>query len=262
MWWKEGRWQFVWEILKLQRHRRILESGDLTRACLRQDRFRFLALGTSFTLHFLPNNTTPTSHSQVTRPKICKEREKKNMATQTPTLALPGQILSSSATTTDPGPGTYIDTSSNTLRASIAGKVHTSKSKPPNQTISISQPHPLTPTLHSQVLCRITRTTPLFATCQILSTPVPFPAQIRTQDIRSTNTPVSPQTAFRVGDIVRATVISLGDEKTYYLSTAGNELGVVMATSEAGNRMFPVSWKEFQDEVTGVREERKVARPV
>lgn len=35
-----------------------------------------------------------------------------------------------------------------------------------------------------------------------------------------------------------------------------------MATSEAGNRMFPVSWKEFQDEVTGVREERKVARPV
>lgn len=191
------------------------------------------------------------------------------MTTSTPTLALPGQVLSSSATTTDPGPGTYIDTSSNTLRASIAGKSHTttttttsSKSKPQNPTISIPQPHPLTPSLHSEVLCRITRTTPLFATCQILSTPVPFPAQIRTQDIRSTNTPVSPQTAFRVGDIVRATVISLGDEKTYYLSTAGNELGVVMATSGAGNRMFPVSWKEFQDEVTGVREERKVARPV
>lgn len=61
VWWeKEGRRRLVWEILKLQHHRRILESGDLTRACLRQGRFRFLAPGSSFTPHFLPNNTIPT----------------------------------------------------------------------------------------------------------------------------------------------------------------------------------------------------------
>lgn len=65
-----------------------------------------------------------------------------------------------------------------------------------------------------------------------------------------------------MGDVVRARVISLGDERSYYLSTARNELGVVMATSEAGNVMVPVSWREFEDSVTGTRESRKVAKPV
>ena len=66
---------------------------------------------------------------------------------------------------------------------------------------------------------------------------------------------------FRVGDIVRGTVSSLGDQSNYYLSTARNEFGVVMARSEAGNMMFPVSWKEMRDPVTGVGEARKVAKP-
>ena len=55
--------------------------------------------------------------------------------------------------------------------------------------------------------------------------------------------------------------ISLGDQSNYYLSTARNELGVVMAASEAGNAMYPVSWKEFRDPVTGEMEARKVAKP-
>ena len=55
--------------------------------------------------------------------------------------------------------------------------------------------------------------------------------------------------------------ISLGDQSNYYLSTARNELGVIMAKSEAGNTMVPVSWKEFRDPVTGERESRKVAKP-
>ena len=38
-------------------------------------------------------------------------------------------------------------------------------------------------------------------------------------------------------------------------------LGVVMATSEAGNAMYPVSWKEFRDPRTGALESRKVAKP-
>ena len=66
---------------------------------------------------------------------------------------------------------------------------------------------------------------------------------------------------FHVGDIVRALVISLGDQGGYYLSTAANELGVVMAWSEEGNGCVPISWREVRDEVTGVRETRKVARP-
>ena len=56
--------------------------------------------------------------------------------------------------------------------------------------------------------------------------------------------------------------ISLGDQSNYYLSTARNELGVMMARSEAGNTMVPISWKEFRDPITGERESRKVAKPV
>lgn len=67
--------------------------------------------------------------------------------------------------------------------------------------------------------------------------------------------------SFRVGDILRAAVISLGDERNYYVSTAGNEFGVVIAKSEAGNSMVPISWKEMKDVVTGKGESRKVAKP-
>jgi exosome complex component CSL4 len=34
-----------------------------------------------------------------------------------------------------------------------------------------------------------------------------------------------------------------------------------MATSEAGNDMVPVSWKEFKDPIMGLAESRKVAKP-
>jgi exosome complex component CSL4 len=34
-----------------------------------------------------------------------------------------------------------------------------------------------------------------------------------------------------------------------------------MATSEAGNDMVPVSWKEFKDSEAGASELRKVAKP-
>lgn len=35
-----------------------------------------------------------------------------------------------------------------------------------------------------------------------------------------------------------------------------------MATSETGNVMFPVSWKEYKDPETGLYEPRKVAKPL
>jgi hypothetical protein len=47
---------------------------------------------------------------------------------------------------------------------------------------------------------------------------------------------------------------------SYFLSCAENELGVVIAYSEAGHRMVPVSWCEMQCTVTLLREQRKVAK--
>ncbi|KAJ5946279.1 hypothetical protein N7454_003118 [Penicillium verhagenii] len=89
-----------------------------------------------------------------------------------------------------------------------------------------------------------------------------FQAIIRKEDVRAVEKDrVVMDEMFRVGDIVRGSVISQGDQSSYYITTARNDLGIVMARSESGNMMFPVSWKEMRDPVTGVSEQRKVARP-
>ena len=190
----------------------------------------------------------------------------------TPSLTLPGQALGPSSAN-NPGPGTHIQSSH--LYSSLAGALTSTPSKQkssPAPTVSISRPAgPLVPETGSVVLGRITRTNPRQANLSILALGSAgehtcrdaFPAIIRQQDIRATEIDkVKVAESFRVGDVVRAVVISLGDERSYFASTAKNELGVVLAVSEAGNQMVPVSWKEFLDERTGGKETRKVAKPV
>ncbi|KAK2994707.1 hypothetical protein RJ640_002513, partial [Escallonia rubra] len=88
-----------------------------------------------------------------------------------------------------------------------------------------------------------------------------FTGIIRQQDVRATEIDkVDMHSSFRPGDIVRALVLSLGDARAYYLSTAKNELGVVSAESTAGATMVPVSWTEMQCPLTGQTEQRKVAK--
>ena len=49
---------------------------------------------------------------------------------------------------------------------------------------------------------------------------------------------------FRPGDIIRAGVVSLGDARQYFLSTALGNHGVIRAFSQvSGKEMIPVSWK-------------------
>jgi hypothetical protein len=55
-------------------------------------------------------------------------------------------------------------------------------------------------------------------------------------------------------------VISLGDARNYYLSTAKNELGVVSALGRAGKPMVPLSWQQMMCPVTHIKEFRKVAK--
>ncbi|KAJ5629853.1 hypothetical protein N7528_003510 [Penicillium herquei] len=90
-----------------------------------------------------------------------------------------------------------------------------------------------------------------------------FQALIRKEDVRAVEKDrVVMEEMFRVGDIVRGSVVSMGDQSFYYITTARNDLGVIMARSDAGNMMFPASWKEMRDPVTNVAEPRKVARPL
>jgi exosome complex component CSL4 len=69
------------------------------------------------------------------------------------------------------------------------------------------------------------------------------------------------QNCFKPGDIVRATVLSLGDGNNYYLSTARNDLGVVFAKSAAGQQMYALDWETMKCSVTGKTESRKCAKP-
>jgi exosome complex component CSL4 len=132
-----------------------------------------------------------------------------------------------------------------------------------------------------------------------------FTGVIRSQDVRATEKDkIRMGDCFRPGDIVRATVvseaymycqlvtyspiyfsdadyyyksrwcmqISLGDARSYFLSTASNNLGVVYAlpspspSSIDGNRgnetpMVPINWQEMQCPRTNTIERRKVAKP-
>lgn len=126
-----------------------------------------------------------------------------------------------------------------------------------------------------------------------------FSGIIRQQDVRLTETDkVKIADCFRVGDLVKAKVVSLGDSRSYFLTTASNELGVIFATASpssdvlsasAGTDSFlptalasskpaaqtgattslaslpsalrPVDWQTMLDPVTGKTERRKVAKP-
>ncbi|KAI1255981.1 hypothetical protein MGN70_002141 [Eutypa lata] len=203
-------------------------------------------------------------------------------------VAIPGQPLGA-ANKYNAGPGTHIHDTN--LYSSLLGTVSVVQpekapsglvkrmtkitplqetTKLPTISVSrsgLSEKREVLPEVGNVVLCRVTRISPRQATVAILvvgDTVLEGEWQgiIRVQDVRATEKDrVKIYESFRPGDIVRAQVISLGDQANYYLATASNELGVIMATSEAGNTMFPVSWKEYKDPETGLSEARKVAKP-
>ena len=93
-----------------------------------------------------------------------------------------------------------------------------------------------------------------------MALPEPLPALIRREDVRSVEVDkVQLPDCFRPADIIRARVISLGDSRSYFLSTAREDLGVIVARSEAGAVMKAVSWREMQCPKTHLKEPRKVS---
>ncbi|KAF2432474.1 hypothetical protein EJ08DRAFT_630772 [Tothia fuscella] len=187
-----------------------------------------------------------------------------------PSFAIPGQTLAASSKYS-PGPGTHLISSQ--ITSSLLGPSDSKKNTiTPKSTpiLSIQRPSnsPPQPSVNTQVYARITRLERLQARCDIvvvsdIVAPLPLRGILRSQDVRATEKDkVKLPECFVVGDIIRAVIVGLGDQQGYYLSTAGNEFGVVMAWSEAGNGCVPVSWKEVRDSVTGVKELRKVAKPI
>ncbi|KAF5561781.1 CSL4-core component of the 3'-5' exosome [Fusarium phyllophilum] len=201
-----------------------------------------------------------------------------------PSVALPGNVLGP-VSKFAPGAGTHVYEGN--VVSSLLGRVTVTplaKNPGPQKrlnkitaptteelaTISVARhghKREILPDVENIVLARVLRLMPkqaIVAIQQVGDTVLQTEWQgvIRVQDVRATEKDkVKIYESFKPGDIVRAQVISLGDQANYYLSTASNELGVVMATSEAGNDMVPISWKEYRDPETGICEPRKVAKP-
>ncbi|KAF8078501.1 hypothetical protein FPV67DRAFT_1465460 [Lyophyllum atratum] len=178
-------------------------------------------------------------------------------------LVLPGQPISlPRGPIPQLGAGTY--TRDNQVRASLVGIPQTEGS-----TLTISRVRPHIPAPNSVVLGSVTRLSPLQAMLSITvvdGVPLPsgeeFTGVVRSQDVRATEKDrVKIADCFRGGDVVRGVVISLGDARSYFVTTARNDLGVIFATSEAGATMEPVSWQEMRCPKTGKVEKRKCAKP-
>ncbi|KAG2378815.1 hypothetical protein C9374_007963 [Naegleria lovaniensis] len=195
-----------------------------------------------------------------------------------------------------PGKGTYVR--DNRIHASLVGRVFISKenivdddfersglSSPQMKSASSLQKEvsnlpfihviqenkqeTIVPNIGSIVIAKVIKTTKAFAKVDILCVdgkPViksgsAISGLLRVQDIRATEVDkVILYDCLRPGDVIKAEVISLGDSRSYYISTARNELGVVYATSSFGFPMIPVDWTTMVCTKTNAKESRKVAK--
>lgn len=85
---------------------------------------------------------------------------------------------------------------------------------------------------------------------------------LRKEDVRATDKDrVEMYKCYRPGDIILAKVMPQTELHTYQLTTAENELGVVVATFRGQDvPMVPIGWTEMQCPKTLVKEPRKVAK--
>lgn len=127
------------------------------------------------------------------------------------------------------------------------------------------------PAVGDRCVCRVTRINPRMASVEILvvgGAPLrePCAGLLRREDVaapHAAGVAGLPEVyrSFRPGDLVLAQVTSLGDARSYYLTTADVDLGVVLARSAAGAPMLPLSFEEMECPLTGATEPRKVAKP-
>mmetsp|Transcript_17232 Transcript_17232/g.51757 ORF Transcript_17232/g.51757 Transcript_17232/m.51757 type:complete len:193 (-) Transcript_17232:1836-2414(-) len=167
------------------------------------------------------------------------------------------------------GPGTYVR--DGFIHASlvglqqIGGDAMSGSGRRPIEVVA-GAAVPVVPKLGDVVTAKVQRVQQNQAQCRIVcvgqrACDTDFAGAIRLQDVRTTEVDrIIMVDCFRPGDVVRAEVLSLGDARSYFLSTAKNELGVVYARSAgAGAPMVPTSWEEMRCPVTEAVEKRKVA---
>ncbi|PKU65740.1 hypothetical protein MA16_Dca018530 [Dendrobium catenatum] len=160
-------------------------------------------------------------------------------------IATPGEILGDSSQFIA-GKGTYLAPNGRNIHASLTGQRRLVPPPPDSAekrlTVEVvgHKTRGAVPEPGVVVIARVTRVMARMASADIMcveskAVKEKFTGIIRQQDVRATEIDkVDMYQSFRPGDIVKAEVLSLGDARAYYLSTAKNELGVVSAQSIAG----------------------------
>ena len=182
-------------------------------------------------------------------------------------FVLPGDVLGTLSPSFVAGPGTAV-TDNQKIIATLAGTKRID-----NNVVSVVRRNDtsgmVVPKIGDVVVCTVVKINQRLANVDIVSVNSAvlresFNGIIRLEDVRLTEVDkVEISKCFRPGDIVRAQVISLGDSRSFFLSTAANEFGVIFCQTAMDKQpLIPVSWEEVQCPKTGAKEFRKVAKPL
>ena len=134
----------------------------------------------------------------------------------------------------------------------------------PFATLLTNKTPPTPPTVGAVVTAKVIKTNVRTVNLEIAPTPPlteSFSGLLRTSDVRSSDIDsIELHRCFRPGDIVRARVLSLGDQRAYYLTTAEEDLGVIKARSgRTGRVLVPLDCGTVGCAETGEKEVRKAA---
>ncbi|CAH0684126.1 unnamed protein product [Chilo suppressalis] len=187
-------------------------------------------------------------------------------------ICIPGMRLSLSNKEFISGPGTY--ELKGYIYATLAGILKMEADEKTKATM-VSVESPRTPSVLPKagdiVTAKVTVVNSRMVQCMILCVGSsilarPYKGILKKEDIKSTDKDrIDPYKCFRPSDVILARVLPMTEIHWYHLSTAENELGVVIAVAEGspqGVSMVPISWSEMQCPKTLVKEPRKVARVI
>ncbi|KAH8242007.1 hypothetical protein KR038_001058 [Drosophila bunnanda] len=184
-------------------------------------------------------------------------------------VCLPGERLCATDDNIVLGVGTYEQ--NGYIYASKSGIVKIDESGKNCQVVSVHKPgfHLTIPATGDVVTARVLVTTPKFAKCAIFCVrnvllESSYRGLLRKEDVRETEKDrVDIYKSFKPGDVILARVINQM-EQSFLLTTAENELGVVIAYASDARKnrvpMVPVGWSEMQCPQTTIKEPRKVAK--
>ncbi|CAF4838554.1 exosome complex component CSL4 [Pieris napi] len=200
------------------------------------------------------------------------DKEESKQTTEDIKICIPGMRISASNKETMSGAGTYeLDGYIYTYLAGILKTQYDEVKKANILSIESPKSPSVLPQMGDIATARVIAVNSRLVQCQILCVgPTvlarPYRGILKKEDIRDMDKDrIDPYKCFRPGDVILARVLPMTELHAYHLSTAENELGVVIATAEGspqGVSMVPISWSEMQCPTTLNKEPRKVARVI